>query len=174
MRKFFINIILWVYIKVHTVFINLGFAMQDAAMVNTNVDEKKKKNHRYIRSQLLQKFEQGQRDEKYVQDYYELLKKADKFMRNATPHQKAAAADRWGMNVGLKDRHGRRYDHVGFFDDKHKHAGKTIKEVLEAEMLERRTKDDDYELLAIINNDQLKPDCQKLMKLWMMNYELTT
>jgi hypothetical protein len=136
--------------------------MQDETMANLNVSEKNKMNHRYIRSVLLQKFEQGQRDEKYVQDYYELLKKADKFMRNATPHQKAVAADRWGMNFGLKDINGRRYDHIGFFDDKHKHAGKTIKEVLEAEMLERRTKDDDYELLAIINNDPIETGLSKV------------
>ena len=63
MRKFFFKIILWVYIKIHTLFINLGFAMQDAAMFNLDVDEKKKFNKRMIRSQLLQKFEQGQRDE---------------------------------------------------------------------------------------------------------------
>lgn len=162
MKKFFINIILWVYIKIHTIFINLSFAMRDEALANLNISERNKKNHRYIRSQLLQKFEQGQRDEKYVQDYYELLKKADKFMRNATPHQKAAAADRWGMNVGIKDKHGRRYDHVGFFDDKHKHAGKTIKEVLEAELLERRTTDDDYELLAIINNNPIETGLSKV------------
>ena len=162
MKKFFVRIILWVYIKIHTLFINLSFAMQDEAAFSFDVDEKKKFNKRMIRSQLLQKFEQGQRDEKYVQDYYELLKKADKFMRNATPHQKAAAADRWGMNVGIKDKYGRRYDHVGFFDDKHKHAGKTIKEVLEAELLERRTNDDDYELLAIINNDPIETGLSKV------------
>lgn len=162
MKKFFINIILWVYIKVHTIFINLSFAMQDEAMSNLDVDEKNKKNQRYFRNVLLQKFEQGQRDEKYIQDYYVLLKKADKFMRNATAHEKAVAADKWGMNVGIKDKYGRRYDHVGFFDDKHKHAGKTIKEVLEAEMLERKTNDDDYELLAIINNDPIETGLSKV------------
>lgn len=162
MRKFFINIYLWLYIKIHTLFINLGYAMHNAEMPNLDVDEKKKFNKRWIRSQLLQKFEQGQRDEKYVQDYYELLKKADKFMLNATAHQKAAAADRWGMNVGIKDKYGRRYDHVGFFDDKHKHAGKTIKEVLDAEMLERRTTDDDYVLLAIINNTPIETGLSKV------------
>lgn len=163
MRKFFFKIFLWVYIKIHTVFINLGLAMQDEAMSNFNIDERGKRTTRKIHpNKLLEKFYAGQRDEKYVQDYYELLKKADKFMRNATPHQKAAAADRWGMNVGIKDKYGRRYDHVGFFDDKHKHAGKTIKEVLEAELLERRTNDDDYELLAIINNDPIETGLSKV------------
>jgi len=164
MKKFLFKIILWTYIKVHTLFINLGFAMQDEAAFSFDVDEKKKFNKRMIRSQLLQKFEQGQRDEKYVQDYYELLKKADKFMLNATAHQKAVAADRWGMNVGIKDKYGRRYDHVGFFDDKHKHAGKTMKEVLEAELLERRTNDDDYELLAIINNEPIETGLSKIQE----------
>ena len=127
-------------------FINLIFAMQDEAMSNLDVDEKK----------------QGQRDEKYVQDYYELLKKADKFQRNATAHQKAVAADKWGMNMGQKDQHGRRYDHIGFFDEKHKHAGKTIGEVLEAELLDRRTEDDDYELLGIINNFPIETGLSKV------------
>ena len=108
--------------------------MQDAALTNVDVDEKKKFNKRWIRSQLLQKFEQGQRDEKYVQDYYELLKKSDKFMRNATPHQKAVAADKNAMNLGQKDKYGRRYDHIGFFEEGHKHHGKTMGEVLEQEM----------------------------------------
>jgi hypothetical protein len=44
----------------------------------------------------------------------------------------------------------------GFFDGKHKHHGKTMKEVLEAEMEERRTKDDDYELLGIVNNEPIQ------------------
>lgn len=150
------------YIKVHTVFLNLGWAMQDAAMTNVDVDEKKKFNKRWIRSQLLQKFEQGQRDEKYVQDYYELLKKSDKFMRNATHHQKAVAADKNAMNVGQKDRFGRRYDHIGFFDEGHKHAGKTMGEVLDAEMKDRRTTDDDYELLQIFDNTPVEVGLSKI------------
>ena len=156
MKKFFINVFLWIYIKIHTALFNLGWAMEDAAMTNLDVDEKKKFNKRWIRSQLLQKFEQGQRDEKYVQDYYELLKKADKFMRTATPHQMAVAADKNAMNVGRKDRHGRSLDHVGFFNEGHKNAGKTMGEVLDAEMRERRTTDDDYELLSIFNNTPIE------------------
>jgi hypothetical protein len=156
MKKFFQRTVLWIFIKVHSFFLNLGIAMRNEEMDNLDVDERKKFNKRWIRSQLLQKFEQGQRDEKYVQDYYELLKKADKFMLEASAHQKAVAADRWGMNVGVKDKYGRRYDHLGFFDGKHKHHGKTMKEVLEAEMEERRTKDDDYELLGIVNNEPIQ------------------
>jgi len=173
MKKFFSRIILWVYIKIHTAFINLSFAMQDMSLWNLDVDEKKKFNKRWIRSQLLQKFEQGQRDEKYVQDYYELLKKSDKFMRNATEHQKAVAADRWGMNVGRKDQYGRRYDHVGFFDDNHKHAGKTMGEVLDSEMMERRTDDDDYELIGIINNHPIESGLSKIEDVVDTQYNLT-
>jgi hypothetical protein len=148
-------------------------AMRDEALFNTNISESKKSHQRWFRSVLLQKFEAGQRDEKYVQDYYELLKKADKFMINATAHQKAVAADRWGMNVGRKDQYGRRYDHVGFFDDKHKHVGKTMKEVLEVEMMERRTDDDDYELLGIINNHPIESGLSKIEDVVDTKYNVT-
>ena len=73
-------------------------------------------------------------------------------MRKATPHQMAVAADKHGSNYGLKDQYGRRYEHYGFFDSKHKHAGKTLGEVFALDMEEKRTKDDDYELLYIFNN----------------------
>lgn len=108
------------------------------------------------RNQLLEKFYAGQTDEKYVQDYYELLKKADNFIRTATPHQMAVAADRHGSNYGMKDKWGRRYEHYGFFDEKHKHSGKTLGEVIEMEFEERRTKDDDLELMFIFNNNPIE------------------
>jgi len=162
MKNFFIKIFLWVYIKIHTAFINLSFAMRDESLKNVDVDERKKFNKRWIRSQLLQKFEAGQRDEKYVQDYYELLKKADNFMKNATPHKKAIAADKNAMNLGRKDRHGRRLDHIGFFAEGHKHHGKTLAEVMEQEMNERKTTDDDYEILTIFNNEPIEGGLTKI------------
>ena len=115
------------------------------------------------RNPLLEKFYAGKRDEKYVQDYYEILKKADLFIRNATPHQMAVAADKYGTSYGMKDQYGRRYEHYGFFDDKHKHAGKTLGEVLTAEYEERRTKDDDYEILYIFNNKPIEVGFVKVL-----------
>lgn len=118
------------------------------------------------RNQVLEKFYAGQTDEKYVKDYYEILKKADKFMKNATPNELAVATNKTlvfnkGNNSfkidenyrsNKKDKWGRRYEHYGFFDDKHKHAGKTLGEVLALEFEERRTKDDNYEMLYIFSN----------------------
>jgi len=115
------------------------------------------------RNQLLEKFYAGQTDEKYVQDYYEVLKKADKFIRTATPHQMAIAADKYGTNYGMKDRYGRRYEHYGFFDDKHKHTGKTLGEVLVLEFEERRTKDDDLEIMYIFNNKPIEVGLSQVM-----------
>jgi hypothetical protein len=115
------------------------------------------------RNQLLEKFYAGQTDEKYVQDYYEVLKKADKFIRTATPHQMAIAADKHGTNYGMKDRYGRRYEHYGFFDDKHKHTGKTLGEVLVLEFEERRTKDDDLEIMYIFNNKPIEVGLSQVM-----------
>ena len=63
-----------------------------------------------------------------------------------------------------KDRYGKAfcYDY-GFFDEKHKHAGKTIAEVLELEFEERRTKDDEYELVYIFNNKPIEVGLAKVM-----------
>lgn len=36
-----------------------------------------------------------------------------------SPYKMAVAADKYHLNYGLKDEHGR-YEHYGFFDDKHK------------------------------------------------------
>jgi len=129
-----------------------------------DLDERAKKNQRMRhRNQLLEKFYAGQTDEKYVKDYYEVLKKADKFIRTATPHQMAVAADRHGMSYGMKDRYGRRYEHYGFFDDKHKHAGKTLGEVIAMEFEERRTKDDDLDIMYIFNNKPVEVGFEKIL-----------
>lgn len=138
--------------------INISIALYNTEIEILKADpndlqEKDKKTTRKLhRNPLLEKFYAGQTDEKYVQDYYELLKKADKFIRTATPHKMAIAADKYGTSYGMKDQYGRRYEHYGFFDEKHKHVGKTVGEVLELEFEERRTKDDNYELLGIFNN----------------------
>ena len=169
MKKFFQNIILWIYIKIHSVLIYISIALynteQEILKADPN-DLNEKNNHTQrmrSRSQLLEKFYAGQRDEKYVKDYYELLKKADLFMRNSTPHKMAVAADRHGSNYGMKDQYGRRYEHYGFFDGKHKHAGKTLGEVLDLEFEERRTKDDDLEILYIFNNNPIEVGFAKVL-----------
>lgn len=138
---------------------------QDILKADPNdLQEKDKRETRKLhRNQLLEKFYAGQTDEKYVKDYYELLKKADKFIRTATPRQMAVAADKYGTSYGMKDRWGRRYEHYGFFDDKHKHAGKTLAEVLTMEFEERRTKDDEYEILYIFNNKPIEVGFAKVL-----------
>ncbi len=158
MRKIFQNIILWIYLKIHTIFFAISVALFNTEIEilkadPNNINEKGEKNQRmHHRNQLLEKFYAGQTDKKYVREYYEVLKKTDKFIRTATPRQMAIAADKYGTNYGMKDRYGRRYEHYGFFDDKHKYAGKTLGEVIALEFEERRTKDDDFEILYIFNN----------------------
>lgn len=158
MMKFIRNIVLWVYLKLHSFGIALGVALHntESEILKGNLsggDERNNHTQRMrSRNQLLEKFYQGQTDEKYVQEYYEVLKKADKFIKTATPHQMAVAADKYGTSYGMKDKWGRRYEHYGFFDDKHKNSGKTMGEVLLDEFEERRTKDDDLELLYIFDN----------------------
>ncbi|MEW3887702.1 hypothetical protein QOZ60_30645, partial [Pseudomonas aeruginosa] len=91
------------------------------------------------RNPVLEKFYAGQTDEKYIQDYYEILKKADNFIKNATPFKMAVGADRHGMNYGKIDKYGRVYEHFGFYDNKSKHVGKTLNEVIQEVMISRRT-----------------------------------
>lgn len=98
-------------------------------------------------SSFLEKMFQGKHDEQYVQKFYEILKKADDFMRKSTPHKMAATADRHTRIIEDKES-----VHFGFFDERHRHYGKTPQEVFEIELEERRTKDDKYKLIKIINN----------------------
>lgn len=167
MSKFFRNILVWIVVKLHTIIITISIALRNTEVEilkadPNDLDENKKIHRRWFQNTLLEKFYAGQRDEKYMQDYYEVLKKADKFMREATPHKIALAADRHGMNYGQKDKYGRRYEHLGFFDGKHKYSGKTMGEVLIEEFEERRTKDDDYELLNIISNKPTEVQFSKI------------
>lgn len=104
------------------------------------------------KSELLQKLEQGQRDEQYVQDFYEILKKADHFWKTASPEKVAMAADKYGMSLGKKDKWGRRFDHYGFYDPKSKHYGKTLKDVMEAEVKEKVIEDDNLPVQFMFSN----------------------
>lgn len=170
MKKFFQNLAIRFLIRIHTMFLVISIALRNTEVEllkanPDNLDESSKKTTRKLHhNRLLEKFYAGQRDEKYMQDYYDLLKKVNKFIRETTPHKMAVAGDRHGMNYGLKDRYGRRYEHLGFFDGKHKHSGKTIGEVLVEEFEERRTKDDDYELLDIIDNKPIEVEFSKIFE----------
>jgi hypothetical protein len=168
MLNFFKKIYYWIYIKIHIILINIGIVLYRADVNITadfnEVQEKNKKIQRMLhRNQTLEKFYAGNTDEKYVREYYEVLKKAEKFIRTATPYQMALAADKHGSSYGMKDQYGRRYEHYGFFDEKHKHTGKTIGEVLVLEFEERRIKDDDYELLSIIENKPIEVGFVKVL-----------
>lgn len=158
MKKIFQRIYFWLYIKIHSMLISISIALYnteiDILKPNSGVlNSKHSKIQRMVhRNAFIEMMLKGQKDEVMVQQYYELLKKADEFKRNTTPFKIGVTADKHRMNYGRKDRYGRRYEHYGFFDEKHKHSGKTLGEVLDEEMKDRRTKDDDYEILYIFNN----------------------
>jgi hypothetical protein len=168
-RKLLKIIYSWFKLKFYSILINISLALYRTEINILKADpndlkESDKRNQRMLhRVAFLNRFYAGQRDEKYVKDYYEILKKADKFMRKATPHQMAVAADKYGTSYGMKDQYGRRYEHYGFFDEKHKHAGKTLGEVLSVEYQERRTTDDDYEILYIYNNKPIEVGLANIM-----------
>jgi len=162
-KKFFKKIFIWFYIKIHSLFIRLAIALHRTEIdvlksksIDVGEGEKKIQRHRHT-NPILEKFYAGQHDEKYVKEYYELLKKADKFMRNVTPNKmEAASFNHTGGHYGKKDKFGRSYEHFGFFDEKHKHAGKTIADVLDIEYNERRVNDDEHELIYIFNNTPIE------------------
>lgn len=155
------KIISWVKQTLYSIFYRISISLYntEVEILKANpfdLDEKNKRNHRMLhRNPVLEKFYQGQTDEKYVQDYYEILKKADKFIKESNEKKYGHTADKHGMSYGKKDQYGRRYEHYGFFDPKSKHYGKTLSEVLKEELNERRTNDDDYELLYICNNERI-------------------
>jgi len=139
---------------------------EDIMKADPNLAEKDKKNQRMQhRNPVINKMEQGQRDEKFVQDYYEILKKADKFMKNATPEKIAMTADKFGMNYGMKDKWGRRYEHYGFYDPKSKYYGLTLAEVIEKQIEERKTKDDDYPLEFMFDNSPIEEGLSKITQI---------
>lgn len=115
-----------------------------------------------FRNTLLEKLFQGKHDEKYVQRFYEILRKADEFMRKSTPHKLAVSADTYAKTLGKEDKYGRKYDHFGFFDETHKYYGKTLEEAYQLELEERRTKDDKYELIDVINNKPIDVGLSKI------------
>lgn len=161
MNNFFLNITLWLYLKFQYISTIIGGALygteHDILKADANLGEDEKHIQRQRSSnQLLEKFYAGQRDERYTNDFYEVLKGADNFMKTSTPHQMAVAADKYGTSYGMKDRWGRRYEHYGFFDEKHKNSGKTLGDVIADEFEERRTKDDELDIMYIFNNNPIE------------------
>lgn len=113
---------------------------------------KRKEFKRRSNNPVLRKMEQGETDERYVQQYYEILKKADDIVISTNPDKAAKMADKHGVNIGAKDKWGMRWDHHGFLDPKHKHYGKTLKEIRDLEIQERKQDEDNYPVIAMFTN----------------------
>ena len=150
--RFVKKIILKFFISFHVMLMRVGIAMkktEDEVLASdpNQVDEKGKHQIRQThRNPVIEKMLQGQRDEQYVKDYYEILRKADKFLKTASPEKIEMAADKHGLSLGKKDKWGRRHDHFGFFDPKHKNYGKTLAEAMEQEVKDKTLQDIDYEI----------------------------
>lgn len=170
-KKFFNTILVNLHLFMMRLAIGMRNVEEDIFKADPNIAEKDQKNQKVEnRNPILKKMELGQRDEKFVQDYYEVLKKADKFLRNSTPDKIETVASKYGMSLGKtdsemrnvgrkeqpkKDKWGRRYDYFGFYDPKSKHYGKTMGEVLLLEMEERITKDDHYDVEFMFSNQPI-------------------
>lgn len=156
------NIIKWLYKQFNIIKFYLGISMYntDMEILKTpalDVDEKNKKIQRKKHhNDLLEKFYQGQRCEKYTQDYYEILKKGDEYLFKADARRMDLTADKWGMSYGRKDPLGRRtYEHLGYFDPSHKNYGKTLSEVLNTE-IEERSLNDSFDMMYMFDNRPLQ------------------
>jgi hypothetical protein len=109
------------------------------------------------RNPVINRMQMGQRDEQMIKKYYEILRGADKFMKTASPEKIEMVADKHGMNLGKKDKWGRRPDeHFGFYDPKNKNYGKSLAEVMKDELDERTSKDEDYPILFMFDNRPIK------------------
>lgn len=165
----FKKIYIWFYIHIHTIFVNIGIILSRSEdqvfRVDPNINnEKNKLNYNKLhRVPFINRMNQGQKDEKYIQNYYELLHKADLFLKKSTSTRIAQVADRYSMSLGREDINGKKHDHFGFFDEKNKHYGKTLNEVLELEINERKLKDEHYDLdvLYIFNNKPIDDGLSK-------------
>ena len=181
--------------------IGLSRVEEDILTPKELTDTNEKNNHNIkaeTRNPIARKMQQGVKDEKFVKEYYELLKKSDEFMETADPEKIAQIAVKRRMTLGLKldkdgvpipfktdaddkvikndmgvpqqkDEFGRRYDNYGFFDPKHKHYGKTIREVTLAQVDERKLKDDDFPIEYMINNTPIVEGIIKGAKLGQMS-----
>lgn len=143
-RMMFTSILIRVALAMHNVETEFKAKVSDLF----GKKEFKKRNN----NPVLNKMEQGQTDERYVQQYYEILKKADEVVRSTNPDKAAKMADKYGVNIGAKDRWGVRWDHHGFLDPKHKHYGKTLKEIRDLEIVERQHDEDNYPVIAMFTN----------------------
>lgn len=174
MRKFFNSILSGIYNKFRSIliYISIGLYNTEIEILKADPNDLNSKNDKNQRvrhkNQVLENFYAGQTDEKYVQDYYDILKKGDRFMRNATVREKAIAAHKFGMDHS-KD--GGEYS--SHFDEKHKHAGKKLIDVLDIEMDERRSTDDDYKLLDIFDNKPIDGGLSKIDDVVDTKYSLT-
>ncbi len=192
MKKILYKIFNWIKSKYYSIVIAISIALYNTeinilkADPNNLKEGDKKTTRKLHHNPLLEKFYAGKSDEKYTRDYYEILKKADKFMRNATAHEMAVAADKHGMNYAneamnkvmdnlkkgnkeiaeiknISDENNNEVcEHLGFFDKKHKYFGKTIAEVAAIEIEERRTKDDDYEIVYMFKNSPIETGIGKI------------
>lgn len=169
LKEIFKKLAFSIYLSIKSIQYYIGLSLfntEAKILKSTNDDLLKSRNDKTQRqrhkNQTLEKFYAGQRDEKYIQDFYEITKKADNFMKNATNREMEIAAYKYGTSYGMTDKYGRKHEHYGFFDTKHKNYGKTLAEVLKDEESTRRTNDDDYPIKYMFNNTPTEVGLTKL------------
>lgn len=149
-KKFILNIWLKINFNIKIFMFSLHNVENDILKYTSNIyDDSNKIIYRFIhRNKVIENFYKGLRDEKYNKYYYDILKKADKFMNESSTLKLKISADKYAKSFGNDNE-----EHFGFYDEKHKYFNKTLKETINLELEDRRTKDDNYKLIKIFNEN---------------------
>src|SRR5208337_3733790 len=158
------KILFKLYLIYHSIMINIGMMLsRSEAQVFIGEANDLDSNHTItqrmpFKNKTMEEFYQGKISEQTLQDYYEILKKADIFIKESTPLKLATTADKLSMNWGREinvdridpNRIDRTQDDMmeySGFDKMHKFYGKTQKEAQEILYKEIGTQDTGYELI---------------------------
>jgi len=135
--------------------------------------------------QLIDKLVAGDRDQQFVKDFYEILKKADEYVMNSSAEKMSADMSKWGMSrsdeytwgdkeywesgevvkyVNKKGKTIRRRvkkkkklgdgkitTHEGYFDPKSRNYGKTLREAMKSQVVDRVDDEFDYEVEFMVS-----------------------
>lgn len=171
MKYFFKKLLFKLYLTYHSIMINIGMMLsRSEAQVFVGEGNELDSNHTItqrmpFKNKTLEEFYQGKLSEQTIQDYYEILKKADIFIKESTPLKLATTADKLSMNWSRDinpDRvdpndptKGDYLEYLGY-DRMHKHYGLTQAEAEKKLYKEIGTKDTNYELIQIYNNKPIE------------------
>ena len=133
---------------------SLGLKKVDNELFNAQSDDARSGDMEMEKhsNRFLDGLRKGQRNEQYVKYFYEVLRRADKFLYESSPDEIVAAMRKHNIYLDAEDDQGNIHEHTGFYDQKHKLHGKSLDEVRLHEMRGKTTTDDNYPVELMFNN----------------------